>query len=114
MAHLSLPKPVKLSFERLLKIGQGPAEAFPKDLKIDAPDEHTVKFTLSQPFAPFLYTLANDGASIINPAVLKEHAADDARGFLAQNTAGSGPFMLKKLAKRSAISSGAKSALPRQ
>ncbi|MGN8212644.1 ABC transporter substrate-binding protein, partial [Escherichia coli] len=42
---------------------------FPKDLKIDAPDEHTVKFTLSQPFAPFLYTLANDGASIINPAV---------------------------------------------
>lgn len=81
---------VKLSFERLLKIGQGPAEAFPKDLKIDAPDEHTVKFTLSQPFAPFLYTLANDGASIINPAVLKEHAADDARGFLAQNTAGSG------------------------
>ncbi len=86
---------VKLSFERLLKIGQGPAEAFPKDLKIDTPDEHTVKFTLSQPFAPFLYTLANDGASIINPAVLKEHAADDARGFLAQNTAGSGPFMLK-------------------
>jgi len=42
-----------------------------------------VRFTLSQPFAPFLYTLANDGASIINPAVLKEHAADDARGFLA-------------------------------
>ena len=70
---------VKLSFERLLKIGQGPAEAFPKDLKIDAPDEHTVKFTLSQPFAPFLYTLANDGASIINPAVLKEHAAASSR-----------------------------------
>jgi superfamily I DNA/RNA helicase len=91
---------VKLSFERLLKIGQGPAEAFPKDLKIDAPDEHTVKFTLSQPFAPFLYTLANDGASIINPAVLKEHAADDARGFLAQNTAGSGPFMLKSWQKQ--------------
>lgn len=90
---------VKLSFERLLKIGQGPAEAFPKDLKIDAPDEHTVRFTLSQPFAPFLYTLANDGASIINPAVLKEHAADDARGFLAQNTAGSGPFMLKSWQK---------------
>lgn len=34
---------VKLSFKRLLKIGQGPAEAFPKDLKIDAPDEHTVR-----------------------------------------------------------------------
>ncbi|EFJ7369538.1 oxygen-sensing cyclic-di-GMP phosphodiesterase [Escherichia coli] len=65
----------------------------------EIPDEHTVKFTLSQPFAPFLYTLGNDGASIINPAVLKEHAADDARGFLAQNTAGSGPFMLKSWQK---------------
>jgi peptide/nickel transport system substrate-binding protein len=90
---------VKASFERLLKIGQGPAEAFPKDLKVDAVDAHTVKFTLSQPFAPFLYTLANDGASIINPAVLKANAADDARGFLAQNTAGSGPFMLKSWQK---------------
>ena len=45
---------VKLSFERLLKINRGPSEAFPKDLKVDAVDEHTVKFTLSQPFAPFL------------------------------------------------------------
>lgn len=60
---------VKQSFERLLKIGQGPAEAFPKDLKVEAIDNTTVKFTLSQPFAPFLYTLANDGASIINPAI---------------------------------------------
>ncbi|EPZ8967959.1 ABC transporter substrate-binding protein [Enterobacter hormaechei] len=90
---------VKLSFERLFKINQGPSEAFPKDLKVEAVDEHTVKFTLSQPFAPFLYTLANDGASIINPAVLKANAADDARGFLAQNTAGSGPFMLKSWRK---------------
>jgi peptide/nickel transport system substrate-binding protein len=41
-------------------------------------DEHTVKFT-SVSRLPFLYTLANDGASIINPAVLKANAADDAR-----------------------------------
>lgn len=90
---------VKQSFERLLKISQGPAEAFSKDLKVEAVDTHTVKFTLSQPFAPFLYTLANDGASIINPAVLKANAADDARGYLAQHTAGSGPFMLKSWQK---------------
>ncbi|ADU71434.1 ABC transporter substrate-binding protein [Pantoea sp. At-9b] len=90
---------VKASFERLLKIKQGPAEAYPADLKIDVVDPHTVKFTLSQPFAPFLYTLANDGASIINPAVLQAHAADDARGYLAEHTAGSGPFMLKSWQK---------------
>ncbi|MWL75703.1 ABC transporter substrate-binding protein, partial [Escherichia coli] len=47
---------VKASFERLLKIGQGPAEAFPKDLQVEAVDAHTVKFILNQPFAPFLYT----------------------------------------------------------
>lgn len=90
---------VKASFERLLKIKQGPAEAYPADLKIDVVDPHTVTFTLSQPFAPFLYTLANDGASIINPAVLKAHPDDDARAYLAEHTAGSGPFMLKSWQK---------------
>jgi peptide/nickel transport system substrate-binding protein len=90
---------VKASFERLLKIKQGPAEAYPADLRIDVIDAHTVKFTLSQPFAPFLYTLANDGASIINPAVLKAHPDDDARAYLAEHTAGSGPFMLKSWQK---------------
>ena len=69
---------VKLSFERLMRIKQGPSEAYPAGLKIDAVDPQTVRFTLDTPFAPFLYTLANDGASIINPAVLKAHASDDA------------------------------------
>lgn len=86
---------VKISFERLLKIGQGPAEAYPSDLKVEAVDAHTVRFTLSAPFAPFLYTLANDGASIINPAVLSTHSADEGKGWLAENTAGSGPYMVQ-------------------
>lgn len=92
---------VKQSFERLLKIGRGPAEAFPKDLKVEAIDNNTVKFTLSQPFAPFLYTLANDGASIINPAVLKSMLQTMPADSPAQNTAGSGPFMLKSWQKDS-------------
>ncbi|MEC5343314.1 ABC transporter substrate-binding protein [Brenneria populi] len=90
---------VKFSFERLLRIGQGPSEAYPKDLKVEIVDPLTVRFTLSTPFAPFLYTLANDGAAIINPAVMKEHAADDAKGWLAGNTAGSGPYMLQRWQK---------------
>ena len=53
---------VKLSFERLMRIKQGPSEAFPAGLKIDAVDPQTVRFTLETPFAPFLYTLADDGA----------------------------------------------------
>lgn len=90
---------VKISFERLLKIGQGPAEAYPSDLKVEAVDAHTVRFTLSVPFAPFLYTLANDGASIINPAVLSKHSADDGKGWLAENTAGSGHYQVQRWQK---------------
>lgn len=86
---------VKLSFERLMRIKQGPSEAFPAGLKVEAVDPLTVRFTLSTPFAPFLYTLANDGASVINPTVLKENAADDARAYLAEHTAGSGAYMLQ-------------------
>jgi len=90
---------VKLSFERLMRIKQGPSEAFPAGLKVEVVDPYTVRFTLSEPFAPFLYTLANDGASIINPAVLKSHDSDDARGYLAEHTAGSGAFMLQSWQK---------------
>ncbi|WP_370541639.1 ABC transporter substrate-binding protein [Brenneria sp. L3-3C-1] len=90
---------VKFSFERLLKIGQGPSEAYPKDLNVEVVDPYTVRFTLSTPFAPFLYTLANAGAAIVNPAVMKEHGGDDARGWLAENTAGSGPYLLQRWQK---------------
>ena len=90
---------VKLSFERLMRIKQGPSEAFPTGLKIDAVDPTTVRFTLPEPFAPFLHTLANDGASIVNPAVLKANADDDARGWLAEHTAGSGAYMLQRWQK---------------
>lgn len=82
---------VKQSFERLLAKKQGPSEAFPADLKIDALDGQTVRFTLSKPFAPFLYTLANNGASIVNPKAMQR---DDADAWLSGHTAGSGPYRL--------------------
>ncbi len=53
---------VKLSFERLMRIKQGPSEAFPSGLRVDVVDPATVRFTLPESFAPFLHTLANDGA----------------------------------------------------
>ncbi|MGB3423163.1 MAG: ABC transporter substrate-binding protein [Castellaniella sp.] len=82
---------VKLSFERLLAKKQGPSEAFPADMKIDALDVQTVQFTLQKPFAPFLYTLANNGASIVNPKAMQR---DDADAWLSGHTAGSGPYQL--------------------
>ncbi|HEI8864973.1 TPA: ABC transporter substrate-binding protein [Serratia odorifera] len=90
---------VKWSFERLLKIGQGPSEAFPKDMQVTAVDPLTVKFTLKTPFAPFLYTLANDGAGIVNPAIAKANPADEGKAWLANHTAGSGAYRLERWQK---------------
>lgn len=90
---------VKWSFGRLMKIGQGPSEAFPKDMTVTVVDPMTVTFTLKTPFAPFLYTLANDGAGIVNPAIAKANPADEGKAWLAGHTAGSGPYKLDRWQK---------------
>ena len=91
---------VKQSFERLLAKKQGPSEAFPADMKIDAVDAKTVRFTLKKPFAPFLYTLANNGASIVNPKAMQRPDAD---AWLSGHTAGSGPYQLVSWQKGQAL-----------
>ncbi|HWQ09623.1 MAG TPA: ABC transporter substrate-binding protein, partial [Holophaga sp.] len=79
---------VKFSFDRMMKLGQGPSEAFPTDMKVSVVDPMTVRFTLTKVFAPFLYTLANNGAGIVNPDVMKKpNAGEDAKTYLAGNTA---------------------------
>lgn len=83
---------VKFSFDRLLDLKKGPSEAFPSDMQVTVVDPTTIRFTLKAPFAPFLSTLANNGAAIINPSVQQKAGGADA--FLARNTAGSGPFRL--------------------
>ncbi len=93
---------VKFSFERLLKAKQGPSEAFPASLKVTATDPLTVTFTLENSFAPFLYTLANNGAGIINPKIVKEHG-DKADSWLSSHTAGSGPYRLVSWQKGQAL-----------
>jgi len=83
---------VKFSFDRLMKLKQGPSEAFPPHLQVTAVDPMTVQFKMEEPFAPFLYTLANDGASIVNPDVAKR--GGDIKAYLSGHTAGSGPYRL--------------------
>ena len=63
---------VKQSFERLLKIGQGPAEALPKDLKVEAIDQQYGE-VYPQPAicAVSVYAGQWTGASIIQPGRLK-------------------------------------------
>jgi len=88
---------VVYSFERLLAIGEGPADAFPTLAKVEAVDDYTVRFTLSEPFAPFLLTLANNGAGIVNPRLAEREVNGDlGRGYLAEHTMGSGPYQLER------------------
>lgn len=95
---------VKFSFERLMKLAQGPSEAFPAGLTVDAVDASSVRFTLPEAFAPFLYTLANSGAGIVNPKVMEhEKDGDLAQGWLSANTAGSGAYQLASWEKGQTI-----------
>ncbi|HSB81245.1 MAG TPA: ABC transporter substrate-binding protein [Candidatus Methylomirabilis sp.] len=88
-------KAVKFSFERVLKIGKGPADNLGAIKTVDVVDDSTVKITLKSPFGPFLQTLATDAASIVNPNVMKNEKDNDlAQGWLAQNTDGSGPYKM--------------------
>lgn len=88
-------KAVKFSFDRVLKIGKGPADNIGAVKAVDVVDDATVKITLKSAFGPFLQTLATDAASIVNPNVMKnEKAGDLAQAWLAQNMDGSGPYKM--------------------
>ena len=85
------------SFRRVLAIGKAPSGAFMPVLKPDnvtAPDKHTVRFVLDQPYAPFLSAVPI--VMIVNPRVVKanENNNDWAATWLASNAAGSGAYKL--------------------
>lgn len=87
---------VKFSIERVKKIKKGPADYFKMVKSVEAPDPETVVFTLDKPFAPFLYSLAVNGASVVNPKVMdQEKNGDLGSGYLATHTMGSGAYELK-------------------
>lgn len=93
---------VRFTFERLKAIGAGPSEVFPTLDRVEAVDPLTVRFILTRPFGPFLSTLAHPGASIVNPRAVRARATQEdpwAKRYLAENTAGSGPFVLREWRK---------------
>jgi len=57
---------------------------------VEAVDEHTVEFTLSEPLAPMLANLAMDMFAISSPAALEEHG--DIYGTPGVGSVGTGPF----------------------
>ena len=85
------------SFERLLRINQGPANLFAGVVEsgnVVALDARTVKFTLSKTFAPFMSTVP--ALMIVNEELVAANAGDDdAQTYLAANVAGSGAYLLQ-------------------
>ena len=59
--------------------------------KVEAVDERTVKFTLKEPYAPFLSNLAYPTGLIVSPAAVEEHGKDFGR-----NPSGTGPFKFEE------------------
>ena len=92
---------MKFSFDRLMTLKQGPSGAFPEDMVVAVIDPQTIRFTLKTPFAPFLFTLAHNGASIVNPLVANKGAETNA--WLSSHTAGSGPFRLTSWQKGQSV-----------
>ena len=86
---------VVYSFNRLLAIGGPPTwrwAGIADASTAQAVDEFTVRFTLTQAFAPFIGTLPQ--LFVVNPAIVEANRGDDfGQSFLKENAAGSGPFM---------------------
>lgn len=55
--------------------------------EVTAVDDHTVEFTLNEPFAPFLSNLAYPTGLIVSPSAVEQHGENYGR-----NPAGTGPF----------------------
>jgi peptide/nickel transport system substrate-binding protein len=90
---------VRWSFARTLKLNQGPAwmlADFLKEDGIKVIDDHTIRFTLTQPYSPFLSFVP--WWYVMNPKqVLANQQGDDlGQKWLTTNAAGSGPFRVKR------------------
>jgi peptide/nickel transport system substrate-binding protein len=90
---------VVFTFQRMLKINQGPAYMFSALQDVKALDPYTVEFDLKHPYAPFLYVLAERaGGGILNPTAVKAHETngDLGQGWLRDHMAGTGPYILQQ------------------
>lgn len=90
---------VKFNFDRMLNedhpyhdTGPFPLAFFFSAVEsVTAVDEHTVEFTLNEPFAPFLSNLAYPTGLIVSPAAVEEHGED-----VGRNPAGTGAYKFEE------------------
>ncbi len=92
---------VAYSMERMIAINQGNAWLWSTNLEsVEATDAKTVVFTLKSPYAPFISSLTQ--LYIVDSALLKANQAagdfgangDYGQAYIAEHSAGSGPYIL--------------------
>ncbi|ANT63375.1 peptide ABC transporter substrate-binding protein (plasmid) [Salipiger sp. CCB-MM3] len=97
---------VKFNFDRMLDeshpfhdTGPFPLAFFFSSVEsIEAVDDLTVKFTLSEPYAPFLSNLAYPTGLLVSPAAVEQYGADFGR-----NPSGTGPFKFAEWRSNEAV-----------
>lgn len=94
---------VKFSIDRVMAVNKGPAWFYGPVKKIEVVDEYTVRFILSEPYAPFLGVMgAAYGSLIVSPTAVKKHATDDdphAERWMHDHMVGTGPYALRDWVK---------------
>ncbi len=86
---------VVYSLERTKALGAGLSYLFGVVESVEAVDEHTVKFTLSSPYAPFVASLTR--LPIVDKALVEANMGGGEWGeaFLSGNAAGTGAYTVK-------------------
>jgi len=90
---------VVFSLERMQAIGKGLSFLFTDVEKAEAVDDHTVRFTLSKPYTPFVASLVR--LPIVDKATVMDNLGDGdgdmkdwGGAYLSANTAGTGAYKL--------------------
>jgi peptide/nickel transport system substrate-binding protein len=97
---------VKFNFDRMLDENHPYHDTGPFPLSFffsaiestEAVDDHTVKFVLNAPYAPFLSNLAYPTGLIVSPAAVMEHGANFGR-----HPSGTGPFTFAEWRSNEAV-----------
>lgn len=90
----------KAEFERRKAMKQGSAYLTADVASIQTPDPLTLVLKLSRPNSQFLHFLASPyGIRAVSPTAVRKHEknGDHAAGWLANATAGTGPYMLRNV-----------------
>ncbi len=91
---------LQASFERRSAVDQGPAYMLLGVESYETPEPRTLVINLSEPDVAFLHYLASAWSpKAVNPAILAEHADDNAQAYLDENSAGSGPYVLEEFSR---------------